>query len=78
MNPEPYTYGTKITLSSGGRHELLTAYVVSSCTTSDGYRYHCTFPCKCGTRWANVYSDEIESAEAVDENTTRRLMEAAR
>ena len=75
MNPHPY--GTKIILAPGGRHELLDAYVVSSCRTSSGYRYHCIFPCHCGARWANVYDYEIENAGDVDEAMTRQLREEA-
>lgn len=75
----PHPYGTKIILVPGGRHELLDAYVVSSCQTRDGgHRYHCVFPCSCGARWANVYSNEIEHAGDVDEAMTRQLMEQAR
>jgi hypothetical protein len=73
---EPYAYGTKINLMPGGRHELLTGYVVSNGNTGDGYRYHCLFPHDERVLWAYVYSEEIDHAVEVDEATTDRLMEA--
>jgi len=78
MNPEPYSYGTKINLMPGGRHELLTAYVrfAQNCGDSE-YRYACIFPCSPRPRLAKVYSDEIESAEIGPEHLaeTERLLE---
>ena len=78
MNPEPYAYGTRITLTPGGRHELLDAYVVDHNKTTGEYRYRCIFPYKGSAMWGNVYSSEIQETRYVDEDETARLMEVTR
>ena len=69
---EPYPFGTKLTIKSGGHHELLEAVVFQNDppkVNGGGYRYYCLFPVP-GRRpiTAKVYSDEIESVTGIDIN----------